>query len=62
VTGLAIIKAILRHARSAGAATIDREVRRLDARLLSWGIEKVLSTGTQRLGVATEKFTIDVAP
>ena len=43
-------------------ATIDREVRGLDARMLSWGIEKVLSTGTQRLGVATQKFTIDVAP
>jgi hypothetical protein len=43
-------------------ATIDREVRSLDARQLSWGVEKVLSTGTQRVGVATQKFTIDVAP
>jgi hypothetical protein len=43
-------------------ATIDREVRSLDARMLSWGLEKVLSTGTQRVGVATQKFTIDVAP
>src|SRR5262249_10226690 len=43
-------------------ATIDREVRSLDARMLSWGVEKVLSTGTQRIGVATQKFTIDVAP
>jgi hypothetical protein len=42
--------------------TIDREIRNLDTRLLSWGIEKVLSTDTQRLGVATQKFTIDVAP
>ena len=43
-------------------ATIDREVRSLDARMLSWGLEKVVSTHTQRLGVATQKFTIDVAP
>jgi hypothetical protein len=43
-------------------ATIDREVRNLDAQLLSWGIEEVLSTGTQRIGVATQRFTIQVAP
>jgi hypothetical protein len=43
-------------------ATIDRQVRNLDARTLSWGNEKVLSTSTQRLGVATQKFTIDVSP
>jgi Putative Ig domain len=41
-------------------ATIDREVRSLDARMLSWGLEKIVSTGTQRVGVATQKFTIDV--
>jgi hypothetical protein len=43
-------------------ATIDRAVRNLDARSLSWGLEKVVSTGTQRVGVASQKFTIDVAP
>jgi hypothetical protein len=43
-------------------ATIDREVRRLDSRSLSWGLEKIVSTGTQRVGVATQKFTIEVAP
>ena len=43
-------------------ATIDREVRSLDARMLSWGLEKVVSTHTQKTGVATQKFTIDVAP
>jgi hypothetical protein len=43
-------------------AVIDREVRSLDARQLSWGLEKVVSTGTQRVGVATQKFTIDIAP
>jgi hypothetical protein len=41
-------------------ATIDREVRKLDERALSWGLEKMLSTGTQRVGVATQKFTIEV--
>jgi hypothetical protein len=43
-------------------AVIDREVRSLDTRMLSWGLEKVLSTAKQRGGVATQKFTIDVAP
>jgi hypothetical protein len=43
-------------------ATIDRDVRNLDGGRLSWGIEKVLSTETQRLGIATQKFAIDVAP
>jgi hypothetical protein len=43
-------------------ATIERELRSLDAATLSWGIEKVLSTSKQRVGVATQKFTIDVAP
>lgn len=44
------------------AATIDRDVRTLDRQPLSWGIEKVLSTGRQRVGVATQKFTIEVRP
>jgi hypothetical protein len=43
-------------------ATIDREVRNLDAAKLSWGLEKVVSTAKERVGVATQKFTIDVAP
>jgi len=43
-------------------ATIDREVRNLDAGKLSWGLEKVVSTETQRVGVATQTFTIHVAP
>jgi hypothetical protein len=42
--------------------TIDREVRNLDVGALSWGVEKIVSTSTQRVGVATQKFTIDVAP
>jgi hypothetical protein len=44
------------------AATIDREVRKLDNRMLSWGLEKAVSTGTQRVGVATQQFTIEVSP
>jgi hypothetical protein len=40
--------------------TIDQQVRNLDAEKLSWGIEKVLSTSTKRVGAATQKFTIDV--
>jgi hypothetical protein len=43
-------------------ATIDREFRILDAATLSWGIEKLLSTSKQRVGVATQNFTIEVAP
>lgn len=43
-------------------ATIDREARTLDPRALSWGLEKVVSTGTHRVGVAGQKFTIEVAP
>jgi hypothetical protein len=42
--------------------TIDREVRKLDERALSWGQEKMLSTGRQRVGAATQTFTLEVAP
>ncbi len=41
-------------------ATIDREVRKLDEKVLAWGNEKVLSTATERVGVATQKFIIEV--
>jgi hypothetical protein len=40
--------------------TIDRDVRKLDERTLTWGNEKVLSTATERVGEATQKYTIDV--
>ncbi len=39
---------------------IDRQVRRLDEAVLRWGNEKVLSVDTERVGVATQKFVIDV--
>ncbi len=35
---------------------IDRQVRKLDEAVLRWGNEKVLSTETQRVGSATQKF------
>jgi len=41
-------------------ATIDRDVRKLDEKALVWGNEKVLSTTTERVGAATQKFVIDV--
>jgi hypothetical protein len=44
------------------SVTIDRDIRSLDGRALSWGQEKVLATKTQRVGIATQKFTIEVAP
>jgi hypothetical protein len=43
-------------------ATIDREVRKLDEQALSWGLEKTLSTRTQRVGKATQSFTLEIAP
>ncbi len=42
------------------SATIDREVRQLDERRLSWGQERVLSVTTERVGSATQQFVIDV--
>jgi hypothetical protein len=43
-------------------ATIDRELRKLDERALSWGQEKMLSTSKQRVGTATQSFTLEIAP
>ena len=40
---------------------IDRQVRKLDEAVLRWGNEKVLSVDTERIGVATQKFAIDIA-
>jgi hypothetical protein len=42
------------------AVTIDREVRRLDEKVLAWGNEKVLSTSAERVGEATQRFAVDV--
>ncbi len=42
------------------AAAIDREARKLDEPNLKWGNEKVVSTGTERVGAAEQKFVIEV--
>ena len=42
-------------------ATTDREVRNLDPRSAGWGVESVVSTGTERVGSDTQRFTIEVA-
>jgi hypothetical protein len=41
--------------------TIDREVRKLDDARLGWGVEKVVSTSTERVGSAVRRFSIDVS-
>jgi hypothetical protein len=43
-------------------ATIDRESRKVDEAALKWGNEKVISNGTERVGVAAQKFTVEVRP
>jgi hypothetical protein len=40
--------------------TIDREVRKLDDDRLGWGVEKVTSTSTERVGRATRTYSIEV--
>ena len=40
--------------------TLERDVRKLDGNVLSWGNEKVVSTGVEKVGAATQKFTIAV--
>jgi len=42
------------------AARIERNVRTLDEKMLTWGNEKVLSTSTERIGSATQHFIISV--
>jgi hypothetical protein len=44
------------------AATLERDLRRLDEEALKWGIEKVTSSGTETVGDATQSFVIDVGP
>src|SRR5262249_49878515 len=40
--------------------TIDQEVRKLDDSRLGWGVEKVISTSTERVGSATGGFSIEI--
>jgi len=41
--------------------TIDQEVRKLDDSRLGWGVEKVISTSTERVGSATRKYSIEIS-
>jgi hypothetical protein len=41
-------------------AALDREVRKLDNDTLAWGNEKVISLTTERVGSATQRFSITV--
>ncbi len=44
------------------AVSLERDVRRLDGEALKWGIEKIVSSGTETIGSATQKFVLDVGP
>ncbi|HEY3966374.1 MAG TPA: hypothetical protein VGM05_17570 [Planctomycetaceae bacterium] len=44
------------------SATLERPLRRLDGDSLKWGVEKVVSTGSETVGTATQSFVIDVTP
>ncbi len=48
------------RAEATVTVAIDRQVRKLDEAILRWGNEKVLSVDTERVGVATQKFVIDI--
>ncbi len=41
--------------------TTDREVRNLDPNSAAWGVDKLVSTSTERVGSDTQRFTINVA-
>jgi hypothetical protein len=42
--------------------TLNRDLRRLDGEALKWGAEKVVSSGTEKVGTASQSFVIDVGP
>ena len=44
------------------AATLQRDQRRLDGDALKWGVEKIVASGTETIGTATQSFVIDVKP
>lgn len=44
------------------SATLEREARRLDEASLKWGVEKVVSSGTETAGIANQTFVIEVRP
>jgi len=44
------------------AVTLKRNLRRLDGEALKWGAEKVITSGTETVGTASQSFVIDVGP
>jgi hypothetical protein len=42
--------------------TLLRDALRLDEEALKWGVEKVVSTGSEEVGKATQSFTVEVTP
>ncbi len=63
-TGLlsGIARSIRERPRWYVSVTLERDVRRLDEAALKWGIEKVVSSGTETVGIATQSFVIEVGP
>jgi hypothetical protein len=50
------------HVGSADVAittTLEREIRKLDEKVLAWGNEKVLSKAVEPVGKATQTFVIE---
>ena len=50
------------HPRWLSLSTLERDVRLLDEEPLKWGIEKVVSAGTETAGTANQSFVIEVQP
>jgi hypothetical protein len=44
------------------AVRLERDFRRLDEAALKWGIEKAIFSGTERIGIAAQRFVIEVGP
>lgn len=44
------------------AVALQRDMRRLDGEALKWGVEKIVSSGTEEVGTSTQSFVIDVRP
>jgi hypothetical protein len=42
------------------AVTLERDLRRLDGEALKWGVEKVISSGTETVGTTTQSFVVEV--
>jgi hypothetical protein len=44
------------------SVTLERDMRGLDEEALKWGIEKVISSGTETVDRTTQSFVIEVDP